>query len=283
MSYYANGEVHWLPRLNVSEVAQFEFDAYNFWSETFFRELLNALGVQQVLSIKFRDRSMESEFDDIFNLREETAGTNVSTWIFSEVPRLQYFKYESTQRVLNESIFHAFDNLTTLELRLAVRHLPSRLFASIAHSLQILSIWNPQMFHFEPALLDELQQLRNLSLKLAKPPEDRVNQRLRSLFISMQQLEELRLSRANSHVNATMLKGSYNLRLIGINHNPELTELPSELFVDQGNLTLLDLSCNGLLKLPTDLFNGLVKLTVLDLSSNRLTSLSRWVPIVSAD
>ncbi|EDW57504.1 protein toll [Drosophila virilis] len=274
MSYYANGEVHWLPRLNISEVALFEFDAYNFWSVTFFRELLNALGVQQVLSIKFRDRSMESEFDDFYNLREETASTNVSTWVFSEVPKLQYFKYESTQRVLNESIFHAFDNLTTLELRLAVRHLPSRLFASISHSLQILSIRNPQMFHFEPALLDELQQLRNLSLKLAKPPEDRVNQRLRSLFISMQQLEELRLSRANSHVNATMLKGSYNLRLIGINQNPELTELPSELFVDQGNLTLLDLSCNGLLKLPTDLFNGLVKLNVLDLSSNRLTSLS---------
>ncbi|TDG42670.1 hypothetical protein AWZ03_010915 [Drosophila navojoa] len=282
MSYYASGDVHWLPRLNISQVAQFEFDAYNYWSDTFFGELLNTLGVEQVLSIQFRDRSVQAEIqlnadEDALVLdmdSQDAAGQNASTWLFSEVPMLESFKYESHQHVLSESIFHAFHNLTTLELRLSVHHLPSRLFSSIAHSLHTLSISNPYRLLLQPGVLQELRQLRNLTLQLARSPDNRSRRRLSPLFISMPQLEELHLSRATSYVNATMLRGSYNLRLIGINRNPDLSELPSELFHDQGNLTVLDLSRNGLAKLPMDLLNGLAKLQRLDLSNNRLANLS---------
>ncbi|EDW03179.1 protein toll [Drosophila grimshawi] len=275
MSYYSNGVVRWLPRFNVTQVAKFEFDAYNYWSETFFRDLLNALGVQQVLRIHFRDRSLEIQpTEDAYDLAEDSATKNVSSWIFSSVPSLEYFKYESSQQELNESIFHAFDNLTTLELRLSVRRLPTKLFSTISHSLQTLSIRNPHMFTFDPALMQELQQLRNLNLKLSQPPEHKSDKQQQRLFISMQQLEQLRLSRATNYLNATMLKGSLNLRIIGINHNAELNELPGELFADQVNLMQLDLSRNALTKLPAELFNGLVNLSLLDLSSNRLTSIS---------
>lgn len=287
MSYYASGDIHWLPRLNISQVAQFEFDAYNYWSDTFFGELLNTLGVEQVLSIQFRDRSFQADVqlnpdEDVFALdmdSPDAGGQNASTWLFSDVPMLEYFKYESHQHVLSESIFHAFHNLTTLELRLSVHHLPSRLFSSIAHSLHTLSISNPYRLLLQPGVLQELRQLRNLTLQLARSPDNRSKRRLSPLFISMPQLEELHLTRATSYVNSTMLRGSYSLRLIGINRNPELTELPSELFHDQGNLTVLDLSRNCLAKLPIDLLNGLAKLKRLDLSNNRLANLSRWVLI----
>lgn len=204
----------------------------------------------------------------------------ISTWLFSPVPALESFKYESYQPVLPETIFHAFDSLKTVELKLAVRRLPTNLFSSVSGSLRTLSITNPHMFHFRPELLQELQQLRNLSLKLSQSSGDKPDKQRKGnhVFTSMPQLEELRLTRANSHVDANMFKGSYRLRFIRLNKNPQLSELPSELFLDQGNLRLLDLSCNSLSKLPVDLFNSLSQLRLLDLSSNRLTSLSRWVP-----
>ncbi|KAH8404815.1 hypothetical protein KR222_004527 [Zaprionus bogoriensis] len=290
MSYYSAGGVAWLPRFNISQVAKFEFDAYNYWSDTFFRELLDALGVQEVLSVQFRDRSLELEpmgsksDDETDDLAEMLPTSNVSTWVFSHVPALQYFKYESSQRVLPETIFQAFDSLTTLELRLAVRSLPNGLFSSVTHSLTNLSIVNPHMFHFQPELLHGLQQLRNLSLKLSQPPG--VPSRLRRhLFTSMLQLEELRLSRASNYIDPTMFKGSKNLRFISIHKNNELVELPSQLFEDQTNLSLLDLSCNALSKLPVDLFSSQGNLRLLDLANNRLASLSRelFTPLTSLE
>ncbi|KAH8377398.1 hypothetical protein KR093_005290 [Drosophila rubida] len=276
MSYYSNTSVSWLPRFDVQQVAMFEFDAYNYWSETFFRDLLSALGVQEVLKVQFRDRSLETEtsLQDWDNPNEQQFANITNTWFFSPVPALEYFKFESTQQVLPATIFQAFDNLTTLELRLAVRELPSQLFSSISHSLQTLSIVNPHMFHFRPEMLRELQQLRNLSLKLSPPPGNKSDQLRNHVFTSMLQLEELRLSRANGHVDARMFTGSNRLRFIRINKNPQLSELPSELFADQTNLSLLDLSCNGLSKLPVDLFTSQGNLKLLDLSNNRLTSLS---------
>ncbi|XP_034474758.1 protein toll [Drosophila innubila] len=276
MSYFSTGGVHWLPRFDIHQVAMFEFDAYNYWSETFFRDLLNSLGVQEVLNVQFRDRSLETEvsvqeeFDD---LDGQSVANNISTWLFSPVPALEYFRYESYQQVLPETIFQAFDSLKTLELKLAIRKLPTKLFSSVSGSLQSLSISNPHMFHFRPELLQELQQLRNLSLKLSQPSGEKPDKLRNHVFTSMPYLEELRLTRANSRVDAKMFKGSYRLRFIRLNKNPQLSELPSELFLDQGNLTLLDISCNSLSKLPVDLFNSLSKLRLLDLSSNRLTSL----------
>ncbi|XP_062142801.1 protein toll [Drosophila sulfurigaster albostrigata] len=277
MSYYSNNSVTWLPRFDIDQVSLFEFDAYNYWSETFFRDLLSSLGVQEVLSVQFRDRSMETEVNrqDKYDSFDEFLAANITnTWYFSPVPALEYFKFESTQQVLPVSIFQAFNNLTTLELRLAVRDLPTGLFSSISHSLQTLSIVNPHMFHFRPEMLWELQQLRNLSLMLSPTPANKSDQLRNHIFTSMLKLEELRLSRANNHVDAQMFRGSYRLRFIHINKNNQLTELPSELFVDQGNLTFLDLSCNSLSKLPVDLFESQGKLKFLDLSSNRLASLS---------
>ncbi|KAH8274104.1 hypothetical protein KR044_010386 [Drosophila immigrans] len=277
MSYYSNTSVKWLPRFDIQQVARFEFDAYNYWSETFFRDLLSSLGVQEVLNVQFRDRSLETEVslqDQLDNLDEQPSVNSSSTWYFSPVPALEYFKFESSLQVLPATIFQAFDNLTTLELRLAVRELPPQLFSSISHSLQTLSIVNPHMFHFRPEMLRELQQLRNLSLKLSPPPGDKSDKLRNHVFTSMLQLEELRLSRANSQVDAKMFRGSNRLRFIRINRNPQLTELPSELFADQGNLSLLDLSSNALSKLPVDLFNSQGNLKLLDLSNNRLTSLS---------
>lgn len=277
MSYFSTGGVKWLPRFDIYQVDMFEFDAYNYWSETFFKDLLNALGVHEVLQVQFRDRSLEAEVsiqDEFDDLDEQTVGNNVSTWFFGHVPSLEYFKYESFQKDLPETIFQTFDNLKTLELRLAVRRLPTKLFASVTHSLQNLSIVNPHMFHFRPEMLHDLQQLRNLSLKLSQASGDKPDKQRNHVFTSMPQLEELRLTRANNQVDAKMFRGSSRLRFIRINKNPQLSELPSELFLDQGNLLLLDLSCNSLSKLPVDLFNNLNKLTLLDLSSNRLASLS---------
>ncbi|KAL7740448.1 hypothetical protein ACLKA6_013240 [Drosophila palustris] len=287
MSYYSTSGVQWLPRFDISQVAMFEFDAYNYWSETFFGELLNALGVQEVLKVQFRDRSLETEvgdkeeFDDLHD--ELALVTNISTWFFSPVPALEYFKYESFQHVLPVTIFQPFDSLKTLELKLAVRKLPTNLFSSVSSSLQTLSISNPHMFHFRPELLQELQQLRNLSLRLSQPAGEKTDKLRNHVFTSMPQLEELRLTSATNHVDAKMFKGSYKLRLIRLNKNPQLSELPSELFLDQGNLTLLDLTCNALSKLPVDLFSSLSNLELLDLSSNRLTNLSSelFKPLIS--
>lgn len=284
MSYYSEGGVAWLPRFDINQVALFEFDAYNYWSETFFGELLEALGVQEVLSVQFRDRSLETEMVSTNNAQSfgKIPPNNVSTWVFSPVPALQYFKYESAQRVLPGTIFQAFDSLKTLELRLAVRELPGMLFSTITHSLETLSIVNPFMFHFQPELLHGLQQLRNLSLNLSQPPRERPNQLRKHLFTSMLQLEELRLSRANNIVDPKMFKGSKKLTFIRMNQNPELNELPSELFEDQSNLNLLDLTCNSISKLPVDVFSSLTNLRLLDLSYNRLTNLSRWVLFASS-
>lgn len=278
MSYYSESSVAWLPRFDISQVALFEFDAYNYWSETFFGELLKALGVQEVLSVQFRDRSLETEIVSKSNAQfGKIPPNNVSSWVFSPVPALQYFKYESAQRELPGTIFQAFDSLKTLELRLAVRELPNMLFSTITHSLETLSIVNPFMFHFQPELLHGLQQLRNLSLNLSQPPPDRPIQLRRHLFTSMLQLEELRLTRANNIVDPKMFKGSKKLTFLRMNKNPDLTELPSELFEDQTNLKLLDLTCNSISKLPVDVFSSLSNLKLLDLSNNRLNNLSRWV------
>lgn len=280
MSYYSEGGVAWLPRFDIGQVALFEFDAYNYWSATFFGELLEALGVQEVLCVKFRDRSMELDTDINYGnvlTMDKTPKNNVSTWIFSPVPALQYFKYESTQHVLPETIFQPFDSLKTLELRLTVRDLPNKLFSTITHSLETLSIFNPFMFHFQPELLHGLQELRNLSLKLSQPPGERPNPLRRHLFNSMLQLEELRLSQASNYVDPKMFKGSSRLRFIRMNQNPQLIELPSKVFEDQVNLQMLDLSCNGISKLPVDLFSSQANLRLLDLSNNRITNLSRWV------
>lgn len=282
MSYYAEGGVTWLPRFDISQVDLFEFDAYNYWSDTFFQELLAALGVQKVLSVQFRDRSMDGNLDTraVYGnglIMGKIPMDNVSTWIFSPVPALEYFKYESIQPVLPETTFQQFDSLKTLELQLTVRELPKRLFSTIARSLETLSIVNPVMFHFDPELLNGLQELRNLSLKLSQPPGERPSPQRHLLFNSMLQLEELRLTRISNHVDPQMFKGSTRLRSIRMNQNTPLSELPSDVFADQVNLQLLDLSSNALAKLPVDLFSSLANLRLLDLSDNRLTNLSRCV------
>ncbi|ALC39511.1 Tehao [Drosophila busckii] len=279
MSYYATRPVHWLPKFSLGQVAKFEFDAYNYWPETFLSDLLNALGVKQLSSVKFRDRSSEvpSSSEETDNFEELPLGSNTTSWAFNAVPALQYFRFESTQADIDENIFQPFDNLTTLELKLAVRELPKQLFANVSHSLRNLSIVNRYMLELEPELLRDMQELRSMSLQLTQPSKDKGSKLVRRLFRSMQQLEELRLTRATRHMDPKMLRGSYKLRLIKINSNPDLTELPSELFVDQSKLSTLDLSNNALSKLHSKLFHGLNQLQLLDLSSNRLASLSSAV------
>ncbi|EDW76095.1 uncharacterized protein Dwil_GK14848 [Drosophila willistoni] len=299
VSYYADSELGWVPRFEISDLAKIEFDAYSFWPKTFLSDLLDSMGVTNVSAIEFRDRRSETVVTtrDIYDKYGNLIGTTVTTesddddsidnvnatWQFSSVPGLTSFKFASDIEELPESIFEAFDTLTTLNLCLNVIHLPDKLLSSVSSSLQTLTIQNPNMLRFQPPLLRELKQLRNLTIELTDNQYGHGNQLQPHLFSSMRQLEEVYLSRATSHVDRKMFRNSTKLQLIKIKGNENLDTLPSGLFKDQSNLTVLDISCNSLSILRDEVFYGLNNLHILDLSDNRLTALSSkiFAPLTS--
>ncbi|XP_034666295.1 protein toll [Drosophila subobscura] len=288
VSYYAVDGLHWLPRFNITELVKIEFDAYIFWPENFIEDLLDGLGVETVTTMRFRDRTSETVVTkDLFNAPDQLDSTaapgNISTWLFGAVPGLKKLKFVSDVKQLQETIFGAFDSLTDLDLSVNVQFLPGNLLSSVTGSLETLTIESPSMVQFQAPLLRELQQLRNLSLQLTNPQRGRNDELQPHLFSSMKQLAEVRLFQATGHVNRRMFRGSEKLRLIRINGNYDLESLPGQLFGDQANLSVLDLSCNGLSRLSEQVFYGLGNLTVLDLSKNRLTNLSStiFIPLTS--
>ncbi|KAH8304807.1 hypothetical protein KR059_005981 [Drosophila kikkawai] len=282
LSYYAAGELHWLPRFNISELVKIEFDAYTFWPETFLEDLLHTMGVTKVKTVLFRDRTAETVVTrDVHNAAGgyQNSGRpgNISTWHFGALPGLKKFKFYSDVKVLQESIFHGFDSLTELLLRVEVSELPHLLLSTVSETLETLTIESPGMVKFGYPLLSELKQLRNLSLLLTDPQRGRNDQFQPHFFGAMKQLVEVRLARATGEVNRRMFKGTEKLQLIKINGNEDLLELPGEVFRDQLNLQTLDLSCNALSHLHDDAFLGLGNLTLLDLSKNKLTDLSSTI------
>ncbi|EDX04928.1 protein toll [Drosophila simulans] len=282
MSYYASSELQWLPRFNISSLVKIEFDAYIFWPEKFVSELLETLGVQTVKTIIFRDRTLETVVTrDVLNsgdgYMETSQPENITTWHFGSVPGLKKFKFYSHLPELQESIFHGFDTLRDLHLSVNVTTLPGNMLSTVNGTLKTLTIESPGIVSFGNPLLRELQQLRNLSLALIRPSNERDKQLQSHFFGSMTNLEEVRLASATSSVNRTMFKGTNKLQLIKMNGNDDLMELPGEIFLDQVNLKTLDLSCNAIVTLHEDVFKGLGNLTLLDLSKNRLTNLSSTI------
>ncbi|XP_017132252.1 protein toll [Drosophila elegans] len=281
MSYYASGELQWLPRFNISEVVKIEFDAYSFWPEAFLADLFKTLGVKNVTSVIFRDRTAETVVTrDVLNssdgYQESSVAGNITSWHFGAVPGLKKFKFYSAVEEIQESIFHEFDSLKELRLNVAVKQLPGNLLSTVKGTLEALTIESPAMIAFKDPLLRELQQLRNLSILLIHPQRGR-DQLQPHFFGSMKNLVEVRLTQATGRVNRKMFKGTEQLQLIKMNGNDDLTELPGEIFLDQVNLVTLDLSCNAINKLHSDVFKGLRNLTHLDLTKNRLTDLSSTI------
>ncbi|KAH8266607.1 hypothetical protein KR018_002939 [Drosophila ironensis] len=282
MSYYASGALHWLPRFNISDLVKMEFDAYTFWPESFLGELLEAVGVRKVKTILFRDRTSETVVTrDVFNTesghKDQLRPLNVSTWHFGAVAGLKKFRFFSDVKVLQETIFHGFDSLTDLQLSVDVPMLPGKLLSTVTHTLEALIIESPGMVTFGYPMLRELHQLRNLTLCLTDLQRGRNNQLQPHLFGSMRKLVEVRLFQATGQVTPKMFQGSRQLQLININGNDDLTTVPERVFLDQGNLKVLDLSCNAIGILPDGVFKGLWNLTVLDLSKNKLTDISSTV------
>lgn len=280
LSYYAADGLHWLPRFNISDLVKIEFDAYTFWPETFLADLLQTLGVTKVKTVLFRDRTAETVVTRDFHnapggYKNSSRPVNNATWHFGALPGLKKFKFYSDVRMLQENIFHGFDSLTELLLRVEVSMLPGLLLSTVTDTLETLTIESPGMVTFGYPLLRELKQLRNLSLLLTDPQRGRNDQFQPHLFGSMKQLVEVRLAQATGRVNRKMFKGTEKLQLIKINGNDDLVELPADVFRDQRNLQTLDLSCNALSQLHDDAFQGLGNLTLLDLSKNKLTDLSR--------
>ncbi|XP_052853733.1 LOW QUALITY PROTEIN: protein toll [Drosophila gunungcola] len=281
LSYYASGELQWLPRFNISEVVKIEFDAYSFWPETFLADLFKTLGVKNVKSVIFRDRTAETVVKrDVLNssdgYQETTVAGNITSWHFGAVPGLKKFKFFSAVEEIQESIFHEIDSLKELRLNVAVKQLPGNLLSTVKGTLEALTMESPAMIAFKDPLLRELQQLRNLSILLTGPQRGR-DQLQPHFFGSMKNLVEVRLTQATGRVNRKMFKGTEQLQLIKMNGNDDLTELPGEIFLDQVNLVTLDLSCNAINKLHSDVFKGLRNLTLLDLTRNRLTDLSSTI------
>ncbi|KAH8413215.1 hypothetical protein KR009_008868 [Drosophila setifemur] len=282
MSYYASKQLNWLPRFNISEVVKLEFDAYTFWPETFLGELLKTIAVKKVKTILFRDRT--SEFvstRDVFNTeneyQESTLPPNITTWNFGTVEGLKKFRFFSEVKVIQETIFHGFDSLTDLQLSVDVPMLPGKLLSTVRNTLETLTIESPGMVNFGFPLLRELQQLRNLSLRLVDPQRGRNDQLQPHLFASMKQLVEVRLAQATGKLNRTTFKGTEKLQLIKINGNDDLVELPRDVFLDQVDLKTLDLSCNAISQMDDNVFRGLANLSFLDLSKNKLTNISSTV------
>uniref|UniRef100_A0A6P4EWP6 Uncharacterized protein LOC108047048 n=1 Tax=Drosophila rhopaloa TaxID=1041015 RepID=A0A6P4EWP6_DRORH len=272
LSYYASGELKWLPRFNISEVVKIEFDAYSFWPETFLADLLETLGVKKVKTVLFRDRTSETVVTrDVLNATDGYQGSspagNISTWHFGAFPGLQKFKFYSAVEDLMESTFHKFDCLTELLLHVEVKELPGNLLSTVKGTLEALIIESPVMISFKDPLLRELQQLRNLSILLTDPQRGR-DQLQPHFFGAMKNLEEVRLAQATGRVDRKMFKGTEKLKLIKMNGNDDLTQLPGEIFEDQVSLVTLDLSCNAISKLHNDVFKGLANLTILDLAKN---------------
>ncbi|XP_017068011.1 LOW QUALITY PROTEIN: protein toll [Drosophila eugracilis] len=288
MSYYASAKLTWLPRFNISYLVKIEFDAYCFWPETFLGDLLETIGVQNVSKIIFRDRTAETVATrDVLNTSdgymESSVPGNITSWHFGAVPGLQKFKFYSNVAELQESIFYGFDSLNDLLLNVNVTTLPGNMLSTVNGTLKTLTIESPGIVSFGNSLLSELQQLRNLSLVLTDPFRVRDKQLQPHFFGAMNNLIEVRLASATSSVNRGMFKGTNKLQLIKMNGNDDLTGLPAEIFLDQGNLKVLDLSCNAISTLDNNVFKGLGNLTLLDLSKNRLTDLSSaiFAPLTS--
>ncbi|XP_017105505.2 protein toll [Drosophila bipectinata] len=279
MSYYAQGDIHWLPRFNISDVVKLEFDAYTFWPEVFLSNLLQEIGVLNVKTILFRDRTSETVVTrDSYNVDGIYEGSgsllNITTWHFGSVPGLKKFRFFSDVKELQENIFLGFDSLTDLQLNVDVEMLPGNLLSSVTGTLETLIIETPGMVSFGYPLLRELQQLRNLSLTLTDPLRGRHSELQPHLFGAMKQLVEVRLAQATTQVTPKMFQGSRKLQLIKINGNDDLTMLPPRIFLDQGELSTLDLSCNAISQVADEAFRGLFNLTLLDLSKNKLTDIS---------
>lgn len=282
MSYYAHGDLHWLPRFNITDVVKLEFDAYTFWPQVFLSNLLLEIGVQNVKTILFRDRTSETVVTrDVYSpdglFEGSDSPLNITTWHFGSVPGLKKFRFFSDVKELQENIFLCFDSLTDLQLNVDVEMLPGNLLSSVTNTLETLIIETPGMVSFGYPLLRELKQLRNLSLTLTDPLRGRVSQLQPHLFGAMKQLVEVRLAQATSQVTPKMFQGSRRLKLIKINGNDDLNMLPPWIFHDQGELTTLDLSCNAISQIANETFSGLANLTLLDLSKNKLTDISRFV------
>ncbi|XP_030377862.1 protein toll [Scaptodrosophila lebanonensis] len=80
MSYYDVFDLDHLPCFNLVQVTKFEFDAYNFWNETFWSDLQSKLGIESILAIEVRDRRVDNASRMALTQKLTAADVNISDY-----------------------------------------------------------------------------------------------------------------------------------------------------------------------------------------------------------